>query len=366
MKCKLCFLVSSAVLGLVLLFAGPRRIVTPTCLAQEAAVRYEAAWPSLDCRPTPSWYAAAKFGIFIHWGVYSVPAWGSKGQYAEWYWKTLENKESETAAFHRRVYGADFKYEQFAPMFRAELFNPNEWADLLARSGARYVVVTSKHHEGFCDVAQRRTPRLERGGYRPASGFARRPYGFGAQARPEGRVLLFALRMAPSALSNRRGTLRQRLYDTSAQGLGRRYRPSLLFADGEWDHDSTTWRTPELLAWLFNEGPNRDEVVVNDRWGKDCRSAHGSYFATEYGEVGKGKALGTGRPWEENRGIGASFGYNRNESAAEYRTDAELIALFGPDGQPGRNLLGHRPAGRRHDSRRHAGAFACYRRLAET
>ena len=339
MKCKLCFLVSSAVLGLVLLFAGPRRIVTPTCLAQEAAVRYEAAWPSLDCRPTPSWYAAAKFGIFIHWGVYSVPAWGSKGQYAEWYWKTLENKESETAAFHRRVYGADFKYEQFAPMFRAELFNPNEWADLLARSGARYVVVTSKHHEGFC-----MWPSAERPGWNAVD------------IGPH-RDLLGDLMVSVRKRGLKAGCYyslyewHHPLYQTDVaryvndymipqlKDLVRRYRPSLLFADGEWDHDSTTWRTPELLAWLFNEGPNRDEVVVNDRWGKDCRSAHGSYFATEYGEVGKGKALGTGRPWEENRGIGASFGYNRNESAAEYRTDAELIALLAQTVSRGGNLL---------------------------
>ena len=115
-----------------------------------AAEPYEPRWESLDARPTPQWFQDAKFGIFIHWGVYSVPAWGPKTKYAEWYWNDLRRKGSETEQFHRRVYGPDFEYAQFADLFKPYLFDAEAWADLFARSGARYIVLTSKHHDGYC------------------------------------------------------------------------------------------------------------------------------------------------------------------------------------------------------------------------
>src|SRR5947209_16670689 len=110
---------------------------------------YRPTWESLDRRPTPAWFEEAKFGIFIHWGVYSVPAWGPRGKYAEWYWHDLADRRGPTWKFHRKTYGADFKYQDFAGSFKAELFQPARWADVFARSGARYVVLTSKHHEAF-------------------------------------------------------------------------------------------------------------------------------------------------------------------------------------------------------------------------
>ncbi|NLA47868.1 MAG: alpha-L-fucosidase, partial [Bacteroidales bacterium] len=121
---------------------------------------YSPSWESLDKRLTPGWFEDSKFGIFIHWGVYSVPAWGPSGddigvydKYSEWYWNKLINEDSKVnrhfAGFHLSTYGSHFKYQDFAPMFRAELFKPDEWAELFRNSGARYVVLTSKHHEGF-------------------------------------------------------------------------------------------------------------------------------------------------------------------------------------------------------------------------
>jgi alpha-L-fucosidase len=107
-----------------------------------------------------------------------------------------------------------------------------------------------------------------------------------------------------------------------------RYQPSLLFTDGEWDKTSDVWRAPEFLAWLFNESPVKDDIVVNDRWGSDTRSVHGGYFTTEYGKVGSGKDLAAGRKWEENRAIGASFGYNRNEDLSDYMSTRDIVALL--------------------------------------
>src|SRR5215472_2492121 len=78
---------------------------------------YQANWDSLDKRPTPAWFEDAKFGIFIHWGVYSVPAWGPKGTYAEWYWHELHNTNSPTWKFHAQIYGKNFQYQDFAGQF---------------------------------------------------------------------------------------------------------------------------------------------------------------------------------------------------------------------------------------------------------
>jgi alpha-L-fucosidase len=114
-----------------------------------------------------------------------------------------------------------------------------------------------------------------------------------------------------------------------------RYKPSLIFADGEWDMTSAEWKSPELLAWLFNDSPSRDDVVINDRWGKDSRHKHGGYFTTEY----TAGLEGTDRPWEEDRGMGFSFGYNRAEQLKDYRTPRELVLMLVDLVSRGGNLL---------------------------
>lgn len=79
-----------------------------------------------------------------------MPAWSPAGNYAEWYWHALaEGPKNAVYQFHHRTYGHDFAYADFAPMFKAELFDPTQWAALFDKAGAKYVVVTSKHHEGY-------------------------------------------------------------------------------------------------------------------------------------------------------------------------------------------------------------------------
>ncbi|MFH1737481.1 MAG: alpha-L-fucosidase, partial [bacterium] len=102
-------------------------------------VVYKPTWESLDSRPIPTWFDDAKFGIFVVWGIYSVPAWSPKGQYAEWYWNNSLKEGSPTQEFHNGTYGKDFKYQDFVDDFTAELFDPDQWADIFARSGAGYV-----------------------------------------------------------------------------------------------------------------------------------------------------------------------------------------------------------------------------------
>lgn len=115
---------------------------------------YTASKASLNRHWTPDWYNNAKFGIFIHWGVYSVPAFGNQGDkadYAEWYWKRMTEPEykSQTYQHHRDTYGENFNYDDFIANFTGEAFNAAEWVNLIADSGARYMVPVSKHHEGF-------------------------------------------------------------------------------------------------------------------------------------------------------------------------------------------------------------------------
>ena len=119
---------------------------------------WEATWESLDSRPNPTWYDESKFGIFIHWGVFSVPAWGfGPGQgdagSAEWFWWWWQgsNKKPEYEEFVRETEHENFAYADYAHRFDASLYQPKEWADLFAQSGAQYVVFTAKHHEGFCN-----------------------------------------------------------------------------------------------------------------------------------------------------------------------------------------------------------------------
>ena len=103
-------------------------------------------WASLKGYQSPAWYDDAKFGIFIHWGVYSVPAFGS-----EWYSRNMYKQGTKEFAHHVATYGPQsrFGYKDFVPMFKAEHFDPDAWAALFREAGARYVVPVAEHHDGF-------------------------------------------------------------------------------------------------------------------------------------------------------------------------------------------------------------------------
>jgi alpha-L-fucosidase len=103
-------------------------------------------WASLQNHKTPQWYGDAKFGIFIHWGLYSLPAFGS-----EWYSRDMYVQGSPEFAHHVATYGpqARFGYKNFIPQFKAEHFDPAAWVTLFRDAGARYVVPVAEHHDGF-------------------------------------------------------------------------------------------------------------------------------------------------------------------------------------------------------------------------
>ena len=117
-------------------------LINPIC-AQE---KFQANWESLKKYNVPDWFRDAKFGIFIHWGVYSVPAYGS-----EWYPREMYIKGSKEFAHHVATYGTQdtFGYKNFIPRFRAEKFNAAEWVTLFKKAGAKYIVPVAEHHDGF-------------------------------------------------------------------------------------------------------------------------------------------------------------------------------------------------------------------------
>lgn len=313
---------------------------------------YTADWASLDARPVPQWFKDAKLGIFIHWGVYSVPAWAPVGKeyavyskYSEWYWNRLVTDSSNVGkafrAYHDSTYGPRFMYQDFAPMFKAGLFNPGQWAELFRKAGAQYVVLTSKHHEGFTlwpsaqswnwnavdvgphmDLAGLLTDAVKAKGLH--MGFYYSLYEWFNPIYKTDFTRYVSEHMMPQL-----------------KDLVVRYKPDIIWPDGEWEHSSDEWKSREFLAWLYNESPVKNSVVVNDRWGKETRSRHGGYYTTEYDIVHNEDASKKkfDHPWEECRGIGGSFGYNRNESLADYETSDALIHMLIQKVARGGNLL---------------------------
>jgi len=325
-RCRLAGLCAAASLTLTSLVRGE------TTASTSAAPHYEAKWASLDQRPTPAWFTDAKFGIFIHLGLYSVPGWGKVGEYAEWYWHQLESKDPADRvwrAYHEANYGAGFRYPDFAPQFRLQLYDPAHWADLFVKSGAKYVVLTSKHHEGFALWPSAEASRTWGRPWNAMEVGPKRDVLGDLATAVRARGLKFGIYFSlyewynPLWLTDRGRYVSEHLHP-QFKDVVTRYHPSVIFSDGEWDLTSQQWRSEELLAWLFNESPSRDDVVVNDRWGAGTRHHHGGYWTTEYGA-----GLPDGQhPWEESRGMAYSYGYNRAERAEDYKTAREFVLIL--------------------------------------
>lgn len=301
-------------------------------LSFSTQAQYEADWNSLDKRETPTWFKDAKFGIFIHWGLYSVPSWATKSGadgfgsgYSEWYWQRLMDPKlkihKEFVAFQEKNYGPNSKYQDFAGEFKAELFNPDDWADIFKDAGAKYVVLTSKHHEGYAlwpSAESWNWNSMDVGPHRDLAGDLTK------SVKDKGLHMGFYYSLYEWYNPTYKSDV-NRYVDThmipQMKDLVTRYQPDILWTDGEWDQTSETWKSKEFLTWLFNNKAVNKNIVVNDRWGSDTKGKHGSFFTTEYG-------LGTSsdtHPWEECRGIGQSFGYNRNENLEDYMSSDKLI-----------------------------------------
>jgi len=289
------------------------------------AQNYHPSWESLDARPVPQWFRDGKFGIFIHWGMYSVPAYCTVGNYSEWYQNGLENGDSARIRYQKERFG-NRTYYDLAKDFKAELFDPNEWAKIFEESGAKYIVLTSKHHDGYC-----LWPSKE----------ANRDWGFPWNSVDVGpqRDLLGDLFKAVRKTSVHPGMYFS-LYEwfnplwktdknkyisehmwPQMKDLINNYKPDVFWTDGDWDLSDTAWKSTEFLAWLYNDSPVKDRVVTYDRWGSGIRFHHGAVFTPEY----QPNVDFEDHYWEESRGMGYSYAYNRAEDSWDYSSTQSLI-----------------------------------------
>jgi len=320
------------------------------------------SWNSLDQRPIPTWFQNAKFGIFIHWGVYSVPAWRKLeneryASYAEWYYaRVMYNETNDGKAFHEKNYGADFEYRDFAPLFKAELFDADFFAEIIAQSGAKYTVLTSKHHDGYClwpasnnykqnwnsvaigpkrDIVGELTTAIKQKGLKMGLYYSMIEWESCPTHRTESGYFL------PDAIIQKYQIPVERYANEvlipELKELVNNYTPSLIFSDGgEWDLDENYAQTKEFLSWLYSESPVKDEIVVNDRFHKGMPGVHGDYYSSEYNDA---EHIQNDHPWEESRGIGDSYGFNRAENWNHYTTTKNLILELVDIVSRGGNLL---------------------------
>jgi alpha-L-fucosidase len=311
--------------------------------AATSNVKYEPTLSSLDKHPLPEWYDDAKLGIFIHWGLYSVPGWAvltpegtklseqeylKRNPYAEWYLNTLRLDGSPTQAYHNEHYGANYDYYNFADTFNKEIqkWKPEEWARVFKMAGARYVVLTSKHHEGFTlwpsDTPNPTLPKDRQHASRDVVGELT------AAVRAQGMKMGlyysggYDWTFVPGPISDWKmahavqpqSEAYGKYADAHMRELIAKYRPSVLWNDIDYPNSG---HPLEIMAEYYNAIP---DGVIDDRFGVK----HADFVSPEY-ETLKGISA---KKWEECRGLGKSFGYNRAEGDAQTIKKDELIYLL--------------------------------------
>lgn len=303
--------------------------------------RYTGKWESVNTHQVPKWYDDCKFGIFIHWGIYSVPAyaphtwelgevdskeWFADNPYAEWYYNSLNIGKGPTYEHHMEKYGKDFKYEDFIPMWKAENWDPAKWAELFKKAGAQYVVLTTKHHDGFCLYPSKYTDFncVKMGPKRDITGELT------DAVRAEGiRMGLYYSGLIDWQYANDPIFEDDDLFGTASptfeyadysykqmMELVDTYEPSLVWNDIGWPKQSEEMM-PFFLAHYYNKV---EEGVVNDRFN----DRYHDFLTKEY-KQGK---VDRSEKWEMCRGMGLSFGYNENEGDDQIISEQGLISLL--------------------------------------
>jgi alpha-L-fucosidase len=329
--------------------AGTQRTgtVSVTGLGGQAAARqtaltlgtpdYQPTDASLSTHRAPYWFDDAKFGIFIHWGVYSVPAWGPVGEYAEWYWDHLQDPDDQTYAYHRQTYGEDFAYDDFIPRFTAQRFDPRGWVELIRDAGAQYYVLTSKHHEGFAlwdtkvsdrnavrlgphrdlvrelfDASRTYTPQLRNGLYYSL------PEWFNPDDPWMGHAPRNPYTFAPLPYTGyTAGKDYVKDYQTpQVLELIHGYDPDVIWYDIGGDND-----THDAIAEYLNNAKNRPlpkDVTFDDRGGIAAHDFTTPEYTT-YADTVVAK-------WEASRGLDPrSYGYNQATPDDQYMTAEQVV-----------------------------------------
>ncbi|XP_005102602.1 plasma alpha-L-fucosidase [Aplysia californica] len=306
--------------------AGAVLFLVLSCLTVQCFSKYEPNWKSLDSRPLPAWYDEGKVGIFIHWGVFSVPGFGT-----EWFWYYWKGyKDPAFVKFMKDNYKPDFTYADFAPMFHAEFYSPGQWADIFKAAGASYVVLVTKHHEGFTSWpskysfnwnAQDVGPNRDLVGDLANAIRSKTDIKFGVyHSMFEWFNPLF---MRDQANGFRTQDFVKAKTIPELHELVNKYKPDIVWSDGEWMASDDYWTSKEFIAWLYNDSPVKDTVIVNDRWGNNTRCKHGGFWDCS-DHYTPGKLVP--HKWENCMSVDKnSWGYRRNAQLSELHTIEELI-----------------------------------------
>lgn len=342
---------------------------------------FEPEKESVRRHEVPEWYHDAKLGIFIHWGLYSVPAFAITGisidelireegfegnflknPYAEWYLNSLKIKDTPTQKYHMKTYGKNFTYDDLIPKFNEAIksWNPEEMAKIFKNAGARYVVLGTKHHDGFI-LWPSDYPNPKKKNYHAdrnivgeltnavkTQGLKMGFYYSGAfdwtfNPEPITDIITF-LTNGPTE------TEYIEYVDNHWRELIDKFKPWILWNDIGYPPGTNVY---ELFAYFYNKNP---EGVVNDRWiqtpkalrkilkfkpisalirwivnrslkkgGSDLPEApHFDFKTPEYTSF----STILEQKWESTRGMGNSFGYNQFETEEDYLTIDELIKMF--------------------------------------
>jgi alpha-L-fucosidase len=297
---------------------------------------FQATDDSLARHQAPDWFSRAKFGIFIHWGIYSVPAWAPVGkEYAEWYWQHINDPNDPTYAYHAQTYGRDFNYDDFIPLFTAARFDPASWVRLFQQAGARYFVLTAKHHEGFClydssytdrtsvklgprrdlvrelfDAARTVAPDLHRGLYYSL------PEWYNPALPWQGNPPRNPYTGDPVPYTGYRpvADYQRDLQVPQLEEIITKYRPEVLWGDIGYPATDRS-----VLQLFFNRGlTTGDQVTVDNRMGLAAADFTTPEYASSF-------ALQTTK-FEASRGIDPfSYGYNSATPDSAYATAEELV-----------------------------------------
>lgn len=314
----------------------------------------------LTTRTLPDWYADAKLGIMIHWGPFTIPAWAERtldpeviftdptdpnyflsakgveaflnhNPYSEWYWNSMSIEGSATWQHHRDTFGADFAYQDFAPLFAAQLGNwrPAEWAEAFAGAGARYVVLVTKHHDGYT-LWPSDVPHPERG---TAWQTPRDVVGELSDA-----VRAECVRMGVYYSGGVDWTFAAPPFATvfDAIGLTPQTPAYASYAEAHWRelieryHPSVLWNDIGNPGLIAAEDLFRDYYaavpagVVNDRWISADADPYQDYRTSEFmveADISADK-------WEAVRGMSRGFGFNQNELESDYGPPEKFVHLL--------------------------------------
>ena len=345
-------------------------------------MEYQPTKESLSSRPRPAWFDDEKFGIFIHWGAFSVPAYAPIGgpdigelikqgnvvevfknqPYAEWYLNSIRIPGSPAGEYHRKTFGENFSYYEFAEQFNKDIkqWDPSSWSDLFKRAGAGYVTLVTKHHDGFL-LWPSKHEHPGRGSFHAS----RNIVGELTEAvRGSGmRMAYYYSSLLDWSFTRKPITDIAGLYSLSPvsrqyvnyqeahwRELITNHRPSILWSDIGYPIGSDVLR---LFSDFYNAVP---DGLVNDRWVQYSRlkrgimklpfvrqslnrrvakafeegtttinvPPHHDFTTPEYASLDHI----TDHKWEATRGIGHSFAYNQFEPDTQFLTIQELVSSF--------------------------------------